>query len=143
MKYPADLIDAHDRAETLMAAKAEDARAARFRVRRKALKKYAFAAHGLLIRPAASQRELTAEGDALHHCVGTYGKRHADGETAIFFIRRKSCPGKSYFTLELDEKKLAIRQNRGMGLNATTGFICRRYSLSRQILIQRSLQTRS
>lgn len=114
VKYPADLIEAHDRAENLMTVKAEDARAARFRVRRRVLKQYAFAAHGLLIRPATSQRELTAEGDALHHCVGIYGERHANGQTAIFFIRRKSCLGKPYFTLELDEKKLTVRQNRGL-----------------------------
>ena len=85
-----------------------------FRVRRRLLQKYTYVARGLLIRPAASQRELTAEGDALRHCVGTYGKRHAAGETAIFFIRRTDRPRESYFTLELDEKKLEVRQNRGL-----------------------------
>ena len=84
------------------------------RVRRKVLRKYVFAAGGLLIRPAASQKELTDEGNALHHCVSTYGKRHAGGQTAIFFIRRKSSPGSSYYTLELDEKELIVRQNRGL-----------------------------
>lgn len=114
VKYPADLIAAHDRAAELMEQKKEHGRAALFRVRRRLLKKYTYVARGLLIRPAASQRELTAEGDALHHCVGTYGKRHAAGETAIFFIRRTDRPRESYFTLELDEKKLEVRQNRGL-----------------------------
>lgn len=36
------------------------------------------------------------------------------GGTAIFFIRRTDRPRESYFTLELDEKKLEVRQNRGM-----------------------------
>ena len=45
--------------------------------------------------------------------MGTYGKRHAVGETAIFFIRRTARPREPYFTLELDEKKLEVRQNRG------------------------------
>lgn len=76
--------------------------------------KYAFAADGLLIRPAASQQELTDEGNALHHCVSTYGKKHANGKTAIFFIRRKNMPRKSFYTLELDERKLTVQQNRGM-----------------------------
>ena len=78
------------------------------------LRKYAFAADGLLIRPAGSQRELTDEGNALHHCVSTYGKKHANGKTAIFFIRKKNAPRQSYFTLELDEQELTVRQNRGM-----------------------------
>ena len=88
--------------------------AGKVRVRRKVLRKYVFAAGGLLIRPAASQKELTDEGNALHHCVSTYGKRHAGGRTAIFFIRRKSSPGSSCYTLELDEKELIVRQNRGL-----------------------------
>lgn len=113
VKYPADLIAAHDRAAELMKQKETEGMADLFRVRRRLLKKYTYVAHGLLIRPAASQRELTAEGDALHHCVGTYGKRHAAGKTAIFFIRRTDRPRESYFTLELDEKKLEVRQNRG------------------------------
>lgn len=97
----------------LMEQKKMEGAADLFRVRRRLLKKYTYVAHGLLIRPAASQRELTAEGDALHHCVGTYGERHAAGKTAIFFIRRMDRPRESYFTLELDEKKLEVRQNRG------------------------------
>ncbi len=113
VKYPADLIAAHDRAAELMEQKAAEGMAELFRMRRRVLRKYAYAAHGLLIRPAASQRELTAEGDALGHCVGSYGKRHAVGETAIFFIRRTVRPRESYYTLELDEKKLEVRQNRG------------------------------
>lgn len=113
VKYPADLIAAHDRASELMKQREEHGAAALFRVRRRLLKKYTYVAHGLLIRPAASQRELTAEGDALHHCVGSYGKRHAEGGTAIFFIRRAARPQEPYFTLELDEGKLEVRQNRG------------------------------
>lgn len=113
VKYPQDLITAHDRAAELMRQKEAEGMAELFRVRRRQLKKYAYAAHGLLIRPAASQRELTAEGDALHHCVGSYGKKHAAGKTAIFFIRRTARPGEPYYTLELDEKELKVRQNRG------------------------------
>ena len=96
-----------------MEQKAAEGIAELFRVRRRVLRKYSYVANGLLIRPAASQQELTAEGNALHHCVGTYGKRHAVGETAIFFIRRTARPRESYYTLELDEKKLEVRQNRG------------------------------
>ena len=120
VKYPADLIAAHDRASELMKQKEADGIATLFRIRRRVLKKYVFAAHGLLIRPAASQRDLTAEGDALNHCVGSYGKSHATGKTAIFFIRRAARPKEPYYTLELDEKTLTVRQNRGKNNCART-----------------------
>lgn len=42
-----------------------------------------------------------------------YAKDHANGKTAIFFVRRVKESGNSYFTLELDEGKLTVRQNRG------------------------------
>lgn len=113
VKYPADLIAAHDRAAELAKMLEQGITAAEFRIRRRQLKKYAFAAHGLIIRPAASQRELMDEGDALHHCVGSYGKDHATGKTAIFFIRRVDRPKYPYYTLELAEKTLTVRQNRG------------------------------
>lgn len=120
VKYPADLIAAHDRASELMKQKEAEGMADLFRIRRRLLKKYVFASHGLIIRPAASQRELTEEGDALHHCVGTYGKKHATGKTAIFFIRRVERPKEPYYTLELDEKSLTVWQNRGKNNCART-----------------------
>lgn len=114
VRYPHDLFAAHDEATAQMSQLEAEAQASKFRVRRMVLRKYAFAADGLLIRPAASQQELTDEGNALHHCVSTYGKKHANGKTAIFFIRRKNMPRKSFYTLELDERKLTVQQNRGM-----------------------------
>lgn len=114
VRYPRSLMVAHDDAAELMRQREDAGRANLFRLRRKYLSKWAFAADGLLIRPAASQQDLTDEGNHLHHCVSTYGQRHAEGKSAIFFIRRKSRPGESYYTLELDEEKLTVRQNRGL-----------------------------
>lgn len=114
VRFPHDLLAAHDEATAELAAREEAGLADKFRIRRRALWRFAFAAEGLLIRPAASQQELTDEGNALHHCVSTYGKQHANGQTAIFFVRKKSAPKRAYYTLELDEKELTVRQNRGM-----------------------------
>lgn len=114
VRFPHDLMAAHDEASVQMAKHKEAGRTGLFRLRRKYLSKWAFSADGLLIRPAASQQELTDEGNRLHHCVSTYGQRHAEGESAIFFIRRKSRPNEPYYTLELDEKKRTVRQNRGL-----------------------------
>ena len=50
--------------------------------------------------------ELTAEGKALHHCVGGYIRRMAEGETAIFFLRKANEPDKPFYTLELQKKRV-------------------------------------
>lgn len=118
VRYPRDLIDAHDRAMAqlrfLESRTKNQALAPLFRIRRKLLAKYIFEADGLKIVPAWSQAELQKEGDFLHHCVSSYARRHADGDTAIFFIRRTVEPGRPYYTLELDEKRLSVRQDRGL-----------------------------
>lgn len=118
VRFPRNLIEAHDAAleqrRIAEAKKSDAALAPRFRIRRRQLAKYIFEADGLKIIPAGSRAELQKEADSLHHCVWTYAQRHANGETAIFFIRRTVEPRKPYYTLELDEKKLTVRQNRGL-----------------------------
>ncbi|WP_297301130.1 PcfJ domain-containing protein [uncultured Oscillibacter sp.] len=118
VRFPRNLIEAHDAAleqrRIAEAKKADAPLAPRFRIRRRQLAKYIFEADGLKIIPAGSRAELQKEADALHHCVWTYAQRHANGETAIFFIRRTVEPWTPYYTLELDEKTLTVRQNRGM-----------------------------
>lgn len=114
VRFPRDLLAAHDEAAAQMQQRKQAGRAGLFRVRRRLLSRWTFTADGLLIRPAGSQRELDEEGRALSHCVSTYGERHAEGETAIFFVRRATRPREPFYTLELDEKKLTVRQNRGL-----------------------------
>lgn len=66
-----------------------------------------------MIRPVRDEDELRREGNELNHCIGSYAQRHAEGKTAIFLIRRAETPDKPWYTLELDENKLSVRQNRG------------------------------
>lgn len=113
IRWPRKLITAHDRAMAAQKVRESTIMRKAFRVRWEALGKYCYASGDLMIFPAASQKELNQEGQMLHHCVAGYGKDHAAGKTAIFFIRRVSDPETPYFTLELDEKKQVVRQNRG------------------------------
>ena len=85
-----------------------------FTQRAAALEWLSFEADGLLIRPCANEDELIQEGHELHHCVSSYAKSHAEGKTAILFIRQAKVPDKPFFTLEFDEKNLAVVQNRGL-----------------------------
>lgn len=120
IRYPQNLIQAHDVANERIEYKKSQAMQKQFDERMKALSKYIYEADGFIIRPAGSQIELVAEGKNLNHCVARYASSHAKGETAIFFIRYKDSADTSYFTLELDEKHMRVVQNRGKSNCART-----------------------
>ena len=114
LKYPKDLITAHDEMQKLAKDKEDEKLRERFIAREEKLRIYAWEdkTTGLLIRPAASQAELSAEGAFLQHCVARYAERHAKGQTSIFFIRKIKDPDTPFFTLEW--KNNEINQNLGM-----------------------------
>lgn len=67
---------------------------------------------GLILIVPKTGDEIRAEGAALHHCVGTYVDRVANGKTNIFFVRKADNPNEPYFTLEW--KNNDIVQCRGL-----------------------------
>ena len=115
VRWPKALEAAHDRAMAAEKVALEKGYRKLFKQRYQQLKKYSFAWGGILIRPCKTQLELTEEGAKLNHCVGGYAKDVATGKTAIFFIRRAAKPDEPWYTLELDEKTLRVKQNRGKG----------------------------
>ncbi len=119
-KAPAHLLRLHDRfmeekaaAEAKKAAAANRKRDKQIKKRCKEIERFAWEADGLLIRPVKDLADLNREGTLQHHCVATYARAIAEGRSAIFLIRHTDTPEHPYFTLELDEKKLTVRQNRG------------------------------
>ena len=84
-----------------------------FEQRKEELKKFEWSDGQFEIHPAQTESEMIAEGKLLHHCVARYAKDHANGKTAIFFIRFCDRPDSPYFTLELDERAMEVLQNRG------------------------------
>ena len=68
--------------------------------------KYDFSNDDLLIKAPDSGQDIISEGQALHHCVGTYVSRVAKGNTVILFIRRKKAPDKPYVTVEVKNDKI-------------------------------------
>lgn len=113
VRWPKKLKQAHDRAVERFNQLESEKSIADFQKRYEELAEFAWYRNGIFIRPCANEAELKAEGKQLHHCVATYAKRYMRGETAIFFIRRMEDPNTPWFTLELDEKELKVRQNRG------------------------------
>ena len=129
--FPPDLMKAHDRVMEIRKAreaaeKAEKLAAENEKLRQgfakqmEKLAAYIWSRDGIIIRPAEQPEELIREGDVLHHCVGTYRNKHAEGRSAIFFIRRESEPDNPWYTLELNLKELTVIQNRGKGNSART-----------------------
>lgn len=84
--FPKDLTAAHNRTMEQVKFEKNKADQEKFQKAVEKLEKFAWGEGEFFIRPAREQMELTAEGKALHHCVGGYIKRMAEGETAIFFL---------------------------------------------------------
>jgi hypothetical protein len=53
------------------------------------------------IRLPEKLSEIVNEGSSLHHCVGGYTNRHAEGHTTIMFLRRNNDPTTSFYTIEI------------------------------------------
>ena len=104
--FPKDLTAAHNRTMEQVKFEKNKADQKKFQKAVEKLEKFAWSEGEFFIRPAREQMELTAEGKALHHCVGGYIKRMAEGETAIFFLRKVSEPDKPFYTLELQKKRV-------------------------------------
>ena len=109
--FPRDLRERHAATSAERRLRADEAARKRMRARADKLVPFAWERDGpegpgLLIRPAESSVELTAEGKALHHCVGTYSERYASGETEIWFVRRKEDPDTPFFTLEYRDGRI-------------------------------------
>lgn len=75
-------------------------------------KKFEFLYNDLMLIQPKSMEEIIREGRILHHCVGGYAERHAEGDTNIFFIRKSSDPETPYFTIEVSNE-FHIRQCHG------------------------------
>lgn len=71
------------------------------------VRRYTFSTDRWLIRPPMSAMEITAEGKALHHCVGGYADRHIRGTTTILFLRDRKKPGKPLVTIEMHGNRIA------------------------------------
>lgn len=109
---PRDLQRAHQNVVAQLKIKADELLNKQIAKLQKTRKRYNFSDGGLMARVAGSAEELIAEGDALHHCVGTYADKHAKGQCTIILIRKQSEPDKPYYTMELGPRG-AIVQVRG------------------------------
>ena len=117
--FPRDFQKAHDarmREYTKFKDKQEREAAKRFNIILKKMKEETADVEALnlrsgrlFIRLPREIEELKIEGEALHHCVGTYSEKVRRGETMIFFIRLTAEPEKPFYTLEWKGKVVQCR----------------------------------
>lgn len=112
--YPRDLREAHDKAQGRLKAKADAQMRRDFKAAMTAISGHLdFETGGMKFLLPATPEELAAEGNALHHCVGSYADRVAKKECVILFLRRCEDLGKPFYTVEVRGREVA--QVRGMG----------------------------
>lgn len=104
--FPKNLISAHSRTSGMIDFKSNPELRKKFKIVSKKLRKYTYKDGHYIIRAAASPSELRVEGSALSHCVGGYAKSMSASECFIFFVRDIQHPNKSFYTLELRDKKI-------------------------------------
>lgn len=63
------------------------------------------------IRAPRDAAEIIREGHAMHHCVGgkSYTEKMTKGQSCILFIRKKSEPEKSWYTLEIGSDHTVVQ----------------------------------
>lgn len=79
---------------------------------------YSYENKNYMIVVPTKASDIILEGQALHHCVGTYTTRVAKRESIILFIREKENPETSFYTMEIKNGK--VNQVRGKYNNAMT-----------------------
>ena len=77
------------------------------------VKKFAYEDDEFMIVVPKTPVEIVNEGSFLHHCVGGYVGRVARGETNILFLRKKSDPYSSFYTIEVGNDNI-VRQIHGL-----------------------------
>lgn len=109
-QLPPNLHEAHARLSERERRLLKRGKNEKFRTRRRLLAWMKWKWGGMFIRPIDSAEEIVREGEEQDNCVAGYANRHADGETIIMVLRKRSEPRKPWHTVEIDPKTLACRQ---------------------------------
>lgn len=112
--YPKDLQKSHDRTARRFKQK-QDAKMKRdfIAVYQGLSGQLDFEKSGMKIVYPATPDDIIFEGNALHHCVGSYTERVAGKECIILFLRKCSDEEKPFYTVEVRNQKAV--QVRGVG----------------------------
>lgn len=115
IRYPSDFKKAHDEAYEQVLYVREKNKIEKYK---KHVQKYSyiktFSKNGNVVLLAENPMDLIKEGEALHHCVGTYISRVAEERCLIFFIRKEEALDVPFYTLEYIPETGVLIQCRGL-----------------------------
>ena len=100
---PRDLAAAHERTSLIIKTENDLRLKYQLEISNAARKKmeYTDKKRGLTVIIPESVEEIAREGRILHHCVGGYAKRHAEGTLHILFVRQIGKEDIPYYTMEV------------------------------------------
>ena len=104
--FPKNLREAHDNAAKRLKIKIDAETQRNFRLAyERVMSHLDFERNGLKIVCPASPEEIAHEGQALHHCVGSYVDRVARQECLILFLRHCDDLSTPFYTVEVRDQK--------------------------------------
>jgi len=111
--YPKDFKEQHAELSTRIKNKESTLKKKQLRRFAATLKRYEFQSEGMILRPFKTPVEVINEGTALHHCVGSYVDRYAQGNTILCCLRRVSDPDQPLYTVEFttEDRRVQCRGN--------------------------------
>lgn len=111
--YPRDLQKAHDKLAHRIRMKADAKVRRAFRTAyQRIMGQLDFEFNGMKIVYPATPDDIVAEGNALHHCVGTYVGKVAQQKTMILFLRRCEDITKPFYTVAAGQHPTGAGLNR-------------------------------
>lgn len=72
-------------------------------------KQYEYEDDEYIIRLPKDSTEIVSEGSIQHICIGSYTSRHANGQTNLFFLRKKSEPEFPFYAIEMSPTKSIVQ----------------------------------
>lgn len=103
VRFPKNLKEAHDNAAKLAVLVREQEKTKGLRkLYKEHTERYGFEKYGYKVIAPKSTKEIIDEGKYMHHCVGGYADRHAEGKLAILFIRKVTDIATPYVTVEVN-----------------------------------------
>lgn len=100
ISMPKDLREAHNQMTARIKYKENETYNSMILKMANKLRDYRFESSGVMMHPFSSSKEIIDEGTTLHHCVGGYVKRYADGGTILCAVRRVDAPETPWHTVE-------------------------------------------
>lgn len=114
ISMPHHFWEMHTRLALIVKYKIDETQKQQFAERLQGRQKLEFASGELIIRQPSSMEEIIVEGKTLHHCVGGYAERHAEGKLHILFIRQADKLDIPFYTMEVstDGRIVQVRGRR-------------------------------